>query len=106
MSTDATPDYCPFCGARLRDEADRYESHLEEHEDCRERAAAWAEGRGPSSPRTGGETDNAATIRLAAGGVVAFVVLAYSLLIAGQLLLGVIAATIVMVAFYVGPMLV
>jgi hypothetical protein len=40
---------------------------------------------------------------MALGGVIALFVLAYALLVARQLLLGVIAATIVLVAFYVAP---
>jgi hypothetical protein len=61
---------------------------------------AWArEERGPSTPWTGEEGSTA--FRMALGGVIALVVLACALLVARQLLLGVIAATIVLVAFYV-----
>lgn len=106
MSTDATPDYCPFRGARLRDETDGYGAHPDRHDDCRKRAEAWArEERDPSSPWTNEEADAAATVRLAVGGVVALLALAYSLLGTGQLLLGVVAATIIVAAFSLGPML-
>lgn len=97
--TAATPDYCPFCGARLRDETDGYGAHLSRHEDCRERAEAWArEERGPTAPWTGGE-DGSRTVRLALGAVIAVAVLLYAILIQGQLLLGLLGASIVFAAF-------
>ncbi|PSP86597.1 hypothetical protein BRC83_00015 [Halobacteriales archaeon QS_1_68_17] len=37
----ARPDYCPFCGARLADDADGLDRHLDDFEDCREQFAAW-----------------------------------------------------------------
>jgi hypothetical protein len=105
MVSDPTPDYCPFCGARLRDEADAYGAHLHRHDDCRKRAEAWAaEERGPASPWTDGGVS--ATLRLGLGAVVALVVLTYAVLLQGQLLVGLLAAGIVLGAFWYGPALV
>jgi len=101
----STPDYCPFCGARLRDEDDAYGAHLHRHDDCRERAEAWAvEERGPMSPRTSGSGSPA--LRLGLGAVVALVVLGYAVLVMRQLLVGLLAAGVVLVAFWYGPALV
>ncbi|MFC7227247.1 hypothetical protein N0B31_07520 [Salinirubellus salinus] len=105
MVSDTTPDYCPFCGARLRDEGGAYGAHLHRHDDCRERAEAWAtQERGPASPWTG--DGGSATLRLGLGAVVALVVLAYAVLVMGQLLVGLLAAGIVLGAFWYGPALV
>lgn len=107
MSTrsTSTPDYCPFCGARLQNKEDAYGAHLQRHDDCRERAEAWAaEERGPTSPRTSGGGSPA--LRLGLGAVVALAVLGYAVLIMGQLLVGLLAAGIVLGAFWYGPTLV
>lgn len=104
--TAATPDYCPFCGARLRDETDGYGAHLSRHEDCRERAEAWArEERGPTAPWTAGTSGETAPLGGGARAVLAVVlalsILTYAILVAGQLLLGVVGAILVLGTFEV-----
>ena len=88
---DALPDYCPFCGARLHED-EPLEAHVENHAECREQFEAWR------PERTGGTTRNRALGRLLRSGLVVaivVIVLAYSLLISQQLLLGVLAAAVI-----------
>lgn len=37
------PDFCPFCGAALRDGGAGFVEHVEDAPDCRERFEAWRE---------------------------------------------------------------
>lgn len=95
---DPAIDYCPFCGMHLPVEG--LDPHLDDHQDCAARFAARRESehrelfadrgdarRAPSLVRTG----------VMIGIVV--VVMAYSLLVAGQLLLGLMASGVVVAAF-------
>jgi hypothetical protein len=105
MNAD-TPDYCPFCGARLRDETDGYGAHLSRHDDCRERAEAWAnEARGPATPWTASSGGTAVPFGGGARAVLAvglaLSILAYAVLVAGQLLLGLLGATLLLGVFEV-----
>jgi hypothetical protein len=47
---DATPDYCPFCGAQLGDDPDAVDDHLAGYDDCARRFEAR---RGTSRPEGG-----------------------------------------------------
>ncbi|WP_255195771.1 DUF7501 family protein [Halorarius litoreus] len=92
-----SPDYCPFCGARLRDD-ESLEHHLDDRDECRERFDAWRPERTPSSePRSGFTPLHGLLLA-----VIVLAVMGYSLLIVQQILLGLLASSIVVVAFVVG----
>lgn len=38
-----SPDYCPFCGAELRDGGAGFVEHVEESDPCRRRFDEWRE---------------------------------------------------------------
>jgi hypothetical protein len=95
-TVDPTPDYCLYCGIRLRDEADPLSAHFDRHRDCRERSEARADTSGENTAETG---DGNPRVRSALMWLIMSGVLAYSLLIAQQLLLGFVAAVLVYAAF-------
>mgnify|MGYP000678182766 CR=1 FL=1 len=93
--TDQVPDYCPFCGARLHDNG--LDAHFDRHDDCAERFAAWRDdSAGGTTAGDDGVSGNTQTALLA---VIVGLVLTYSVLVAGQPLLGIAASVIVVLAF-------
>jgi len=100
MVADPSPDYCPFCGGRLRDEEGALRSHLGIHDDCRERYETWGDewfqaatvGNDPGARRS-------RRLRRFVVWTVIAIVLGYSVLVAQQILLGVVAAGIIYAAF-------
>ena len=104
-SGDVSPaafDYCPFCGMHLPRTG--FDAHLDEYDDCAERRRTsgdaddgWgALGDADSDWRP---TNPARTATLAA---IVLAILAYSLFVAQELLLGVLASGIVVAGFLFG----
>ena len=95
MATSAR--YCPFCGARLRDDGDPLADHLGDREECRQAFAAWD----PTRAVRGGslEDEKARQMRTFLMWVIIAVLLLYAFLIAMDPLLGVLASGVVYLAF-------
>jgi hypothetical protein len=100
MPSDQTPEYCPFCGASLPEAPDPVRRHLDDHEDCAERYDGWAAVTGGRELAIddGGNWRTGLSVLM---WLVVAVVLAYSVLVARALFVGIIAAAAVVVAFQV-----
>ena len=95
--------YCPFCGARLRDDGDPLADHLRDRRECEDAFEAW-DAFGAAGGSTPYEAERARQMRSFLMWVVIVVVLLYAFLIAMDPILGVLAAGIVYLAFrYTGP---
>lgn len=108
MSSTPDPDfdYCPFCGMHLP--VGGLDAHLDEHDDC----AARLDARRSADRGDGGLLDDVgeyrqepSVVRTGAMIIIVLVVLAYSLLVTQQLLLGIVASAIVVAAFVIGTRL-
>ena len=103
-SGDVSPtafDYCPFCGMHLPRTG--FDAHLDEYDDCAERR------------RTSGDDDDRGALgdadsdwrstnlgRTATLAAIVLAILGYSLFVAQELLLGVLASGIVVAGFLFG----
>jgi hypothetical protein len=90
-------DYCPFCGMSLP--ADGVDAHLDEYDDCAARFDARRDAGGGLLDDVGEYRQEPSAVRTGVMILIVIVVLAYSLLVAGQLLLGILASSVVVAAF-------
>jgi hypothetical protein len=97
---DPAPDYCPFCGARLPDGSGALRAHFGTHDDCRERYEAWGDEWSRAAVGDDRGSRGRDLLRTGLLGVVVLVIMAYSLLVTQQVLLGIIASGLVALAFW------
>ena len=105
-SGDVSPaafDYCPFCGMHLPRTG--FDAHLDEYDDCAERRRTSGDADDDWSALGDADSDWRPTNlgRTATVAAIAFPVIAYSLFVAEQFLLGAFASGIVVAAFLFGP---
>ena len=104
-SGDVSPaafDYCPFCGMHLPRTG--FDAHLDEYDDCAERRRTSGDADDDWSALGDGDSDWRPTnlMRTATLAAIVLTILGYSLFVAQELLLGVLASGIVVAAFLFG----
>ena len=104
-SGDVSPtafDYCPFCGMHLPRTG--FDAHLDEYDDCaeRRRTSGDADGDWGALGDAGGNWRPTNPVRTATPVAIVLAILAYSLFVAQELLLGVLASGIVVAGFLFG----
>jgi hypothetical protein len=104
-SGDVSPaafDYCPFCGMHLPRTG--FDAHLDEYDDCAERRRTSGDADDGWGALGDADSDWRPThlVRTATLAAIVLAILAYSLFVAQELLLGVLASGIVVAGFLFG----